>query len=528
MPPVQDQIKEINDSVSRINEGLSDTNIKPLPALTPDNIQEDVPVIEIPEVPVDQTIEGDLVDFAGDAQYGMDQLSAEQAKRRDEAGQAKDQSLESLLSELESQESLGTLQLKAEDKFNVAPLEQSLNKINNQILQEQTKLRRIKERVTEEGGGLKMGAAAEIRNAEDQSYRRQADLALQKLAIQGDYSVAVDRADRYAQAMYDRQKLQLDVRKFVFDELKDQFNTEDQRAFQIAYDNQNRKIEQERADFVSLQNAKIEAIKMAQMNNAPQSVIDAIGNAQTPEDVLRTAGQYGSVDMLQRQIQNQTLANAVKAGRVKDYELAQLSAAEERRNNAIEIGQLLPEQFEVVDKYDADFRSEPIVKEFNEAAGARFAFENVVKNGVKGVQDLQLVYNFMKSVDPESVVRESEFAMAAETGNIFAGKFTKFNEGYFGAGGFLPPEVQQSFMNAANSAWDGKQTQYYNVKEQFGEKINRQLGINNGSTYLTSYEDGAPLPMASSIESAKVNEVIVKDGIKYRKQADGTFVQITD
>jgi len=134
----------------------------------------------------------------------------------------------------------------------------------------------------------------------------------------------------------------------------------------------------------------------------------------------------------------------------------------------------------------------------------------------------------MKSVDPTSVVRESEFDNAAKSGNIFSGQYTKFNEGYFGEGGQLPPDVKESFLNAANASYQGTQTQYFNVQSQFGEKVDRRLGIDGGVQYLLQYQEGAPANRDASAdpENAPSGSIIELDGVRYRKMDDGNLIEI--
>lgn len=522
MPPVDEQITKINESVNKINQGQ---NVGTIPTIN-SSVLKDSKSFNFDGSP--DPVATPQADALEGAVTGEDTFTQGLAENTKNAQTGRDDALSELMKTLEATPTFSELQLQAEQGTQLSEREAELLDINDQIRREQQSLRRAVERVQDKGGGFQGGAAIAVENLRRDSLRKQADLAIIQLSAQGRYDSAKAIADRQAKAVFEKQQRDLEIRQFLYQENKDLFTKAEQRQFEVTMQDRERKLSQERQDYVTLQNTKLEALKMAQTNNAPISVISAIQTAETPEQVLEVAGQYGSVDMLQRQIQNQQLSNALKEGRKKDYELAQLIAAEERRNKAIEEGTLLPEEFEEVDSVDKEFRAEPVVKEFNEAAARRFGFEEVVKNGVKGVKDMQLVYDFMKAVDPTSVVRESEFKTAAETGNIFAGKFTKFNEGYFGEGGFLPPEVQTSFLNAANSAWSGKQQQYFNVKEEFGKKIDRRFGVENGSEYLTSYEDAAPLDQAKSIESARSGQIVVVNGVRYLKQSDGTFKQITD
>lgn len=123
------------------------------------------------------------------------------------------------------------------------------------------------------------------------------------------------------------------------------------------------------------------------------------------------------------------------------------------------------------------FQNNPIVKDYNTVIGQKNALDRVVANGVGGPADVNAIFNFMKALDPNSVVRESEYDKAAASGNIFQGAFTKFN-GYFkDKGGFLPDNVRQEFQNLVDQKLLAQQAAYQNVANQTREIVKRQ-GLN--------------------------------------------------
>lgn len=120
------------------------------------------------------------------------------------------------------------------------------------------------------------------------------------------------------------------------------------------------------------------------------------------------------------------------------------------------------------------FTSQPIVKEFNQILAQKGTIDAYIKNGTGGPSDLATIFSFMKGLDPESVVRETEYANAAKSGNIFQGVFAKFN-GYFKEkGGILPASVKQEFQNLVNQRLSVKQDQYENLKSQIEGIADRQ------------------------------------------------------
>lgn len=129
------------------------------------------------------------------------------------------------------------------------------------------------------------------------------------------------------------------------------------------------------------------------------------------------------------------------------------------------------------------FRAEPIVKNYNEVLNKKMSVDAIINNGVGGPADLSIVFEFMKALDPSSVVREAEYESAARSGNIFAGSFAKFN-GYFKPeGGFLPQSVREQFQNLVNQKLTVAENLYSNVANQYATIAERQ-GLNPQNVVL--------------------------------------------
>lgn len=122
----------------------------------------------------------------------------------------------------------------------------------------------------------------------------------------------------------------------------------------------------------------------------------------------------------------------------------------------------------------SQFRGEPIVKTYNEVLNKKLSVDRILENGVGGPTDLALVFEFMKALDPSSVVRETEYSTAAKSGNIFAGAYAKFN-GYFKPeGGFLPESVKLEFQNLTNQKLAVAQQLYDNTAQEYIDVATRQ------------------------------------------------------
>lgn len=155
------------------------------------------------------------------------------------------------------------------------------------------------------------------------------------------------------------------------------------------------------------------------------------------------------------------------------------------------------------------FQNNPIVKDYNTVIGQKNSLDRIVANGVGGPADVNAIFNFMKALDPNSVVRESEYDKAAASGNLFQGVFAKFN-GYFkDKGGFLPANVRDEFQNLVNQKLEAQKVAYNNIAAQTKEIVKRQgLDPNN-----------VVIDFSGGIENLQPNVVTAPDGSQ---------VQITD
>lgn len=132
------------------------------------------------------------------------------------------------------------------------------------------------------------------------------------------------------------------------------------------------------------------------------------------------------------------------------------------------------------------FDSQPVVKNFVEVQNKAASINRIIDSGVGGPGDLALVFEFMKALDPTSVVRESEFESAAKSGNFFKGAFAQFN-GKFTEGSFLTPEVRESFRTLAGEKFNVIQQQYDNTYDEFAKRINNVAGSDVAPLLLTDH-----------------------------------------
>ena len=114
-----------------------------------------------------------------------------------------------------------------------------------------------------------------------------------------------------------------------------------------------------------------------------------------------------------------------------------------------------------------------------------------------GAGDIALVTSFMKMLDPGSVVRETEFATAANTGGLFTKLSSLVSK--IESGKFLSPAQRTEFQNLSKKYLDAAKTQEQGVKESY-QAIVENYGLNPINVFgvpgarVKYDENGNPIP----------------------------------
>ena len=123
---------------------------------------------------------------------------------------------------------------------------------------------------------------------------------------------------------------------------------------------------------------------------------------------------------------------------------------------------------------------------------------------LKGPRDISIVFKFMKALDPESVVREGEFATAANAGGIpvrVTNFYNKIIEGQL-----LTPELRDSFIDAARDAVEGKKSQAVStVRSYIGENEKLLPKVQDIPRYFEDILDQIESPLVEVEDSTKSN-----------------------
>jgi hypothetical protein len=129
----------------------------------------------------------------------------------------------------------------------------------------------------------------------------------------------------------------------------------------------------------------------------------------------------------------------------------------------------------------------------------RDAYERVRQSAAQnnGAGDMGLIYGYMKMLDPGSVVRESEFAMAAQ-----AGSYGEQIQGLVQrvlTGERLPPQVRQEFVQVAEKLYGEAAGNMEQTNAQFTDRATR-YGVDPQS-FLRVPETYQPLNQLADLKS---------------------------
>jgi len=147
---------------------------------------------------------------------------------------------------------------------------------------------------------------------------------------------------------------------------------------------------------------------------------------------------------------------------------------------------------------------------------------NASANNPSAAGDMALLYSYMKILDPNSVVRESEFAQAAQSGSLpqqVQGAAAKIISGQR-----LTPEQRADFVNRASALYGEAEKANKSVRQSYTERAGK-FGVDPSLVFTDIGEPGtvgggpvamvAPDGRALSVPPEKVEEML-RAGAKKR------------
>lgn len=146
------------------------------------------------------------------------------------------------------------------------------------------------------------------------------------------------------------------------------------------------------------------------------------------------------------------------------------------------------------DKLRSDYNALPAVKEYRVAVQALAAS---LKRGADGSGDTALIYDYVKALDPTSVVREAEVGMAASGVSTVEAAAAKLKKEFgIEGGGNLPPEVRNRLRREIITSVIPRVKQYNQMRGQFEELAKRNnfdpyeiVGNHDADPYVETFRE---------------------------------------
>lgn len=252
-PEITKMISGINDTIGKINTnastGATTGTTTPPPsttAITADtlNTNQKPPVVVAPSPVAGSAGLASTLTETAKSNMATDDYTAglDAAKNSTEA--SKNKSFSDYISNLLGNK--GQTELTADEYANtgVDQAQADLRDINQKIIAEQhSNLREIQALKENAAGYVGSGLSDKIQEVQDKSTSRQADMAILQLASQGKYDSAKAIADRAVAVKFERQKTINEALQLNYTENKDLFTKAEQRQFETAQADRNRKLD---------------------------------------------------------------------------------------------------------------------------------------------------------------------------------------------------------------------------------------------------------------------------------------------
>jgi hypothetical protein len=119
-----------------------------------------------------------------------------------------------------------------------------------------------------------------------------------------------------------------------------------------------------------------------------------------------------------------------------------------------------------------------------------------------GASDITFIFRYMKFLDPTSVVREGEFATAAEAGGV-PEKFANLRDKIL-AGSILTSEVKQQFLEVANKMYITQLDNYQRTYDSESAIAERIFGVNEVENAIIPLSDIVDQRLLKRIQQKEV------------------------
>lgn len=151
------------------------------------------------------------------------------------------------------------------------------------------------------------------------------------------------------------------------------------------------------------------------------------------------------------------------------------------------IGNLTNQQIDNINPLVASFQSSPIVQNYNVIGEGNAFAQSLNVNTSNPADDQALIYAFAKAMDPNSVVREGEYATVQKYAQSWADSYGFSAKRVFSNTNFLTPKARENMKSTIEQRFKASQQSYNNLFNETSRRINLVGGIQGGDKFLNNY-----------------------------------------
>lgn len=155
-------------------------------------------------------------------------------------------------------------------------------------------------------------------------------------------------------------------------------------------------------------------------------------------------------------------------------------------------GGLSPRIQSLVDGKSRGFESNRVVLRTQLAAEAVEFADSLNPNTTNPADDQALIYAFAKAMDPDSVVREGEYATVQKYAQSWREQFGFDIQRLFSNTPFLTPQARANMKATIRQKYAASRKQYDNIRRSYADQINRITGQRDGDAFLIDHAAAFP------------------------------------
>lgn len=292
----------------------------------------------------------------------------------------------------------------------------------------------------------------------------QADYALIQSAANRDYTTAQSIVDRKIKLALEPLQTRLDYVKSFYEDNKATFDKAEDRQFKSLVTQADGEIKKAESNAKTITDFYSKAIESGQAD-----IINSLSKLN-PSSVnfVTDLGKVVS------KITGNTIDKQIKQEQLKKLQ------AETKQ-----IGLALPGPIQTkVQTIAGQFDSEQAVKNYQTIAESIDAVRN---GGTSPVDDIQRIYAVAKVLDPSSAVKEGEYKTIESYAQSLLQRAGKKIQKVFDNEGFLTEEARKYINDTLDNRLASSEKAYKNIYEEYGRRINKLTGKNDGTEYITDY-----------------------------------------